>query len=205
MGRMEKYINIHIKNDYVTIINKRSFTMNELNNQHTLPEDKILILYILKKVGKPISYKELLDLIIAVSEINYFYFQQFLSDLLEDNYVIKTTNNEFELYELTTEGAEALELTLDLIPGIIKLKIDNNFQKSFNSIKDKFSISAEYDPVTNKVICKIIENHEDTFKIEISVNSQEQASIIINNWNTDANIIYPKLLETLTNKQTINQ
>ncbi len=46
--------------------------MNEQENQTILAEDKILILYILKKVGKPLSYKELLELIIAISEINYF-------------------------------------------------------------------------------------------------------------------------------------
>ena len=67
--------------------------MNEQENQTMLAEDKILILYILKKVGKPLSYKELLELIIAVSEINYFYFQQFLSDLLEDHYIIKNKNS----------------------------------------------------------------------------------------------------------------
>ncbi len=174
--------------------------MNEQENQTMLAEDKILILYILKKVGKPLSYKELLELIIAVSEINYFYFQQFLSDLLEDHYIIKNKNSEIELYELTQEGTSALELTLDLIPGITKLQIDSEFKKSFSSIKDKFSISAEYNPVSNsefKVTCKIIENHEAIFKTEILVSSKEQASQIVNNWNTNASSIYPKILENL--------
>lgn len=174
--------------------------MNEPENQTMLAEDKILILYILKKVGKPLSYKELLELIIAVSEINYFYFQQFLSDLLEDHYIIKNKNSEIELYELTKEGSRALELTLDLIPGITKLQIDSEFKKSFSSIKDKFSISAEYNPVSNnefKVTCKIIENHEVIFKTEILVSSKEQASQIVNNWNTNAATIYPKILEDL--------
>lgn len=175
--------------------------MNEQENQTILAEDKILILYILKKVGKPLSYKELLELIIAISEINYFYFQQFLSDLLEDHYIIKNKNGEIELYELTQEGTSALELTLDLIPGITKLQIDSEFKKSFNSIKDKFSISAEYNPISNnefKVTCKIIENHEVLFKTEILVASKEQASQIVNNWNTNAASIYPKILEDLT-------
>lgn len=175
--------------------------MNESENQTTLAEDKILILYILQKVGKPLSYKELLELIIAVSEINYFYFQEFLSDLLEDHYITKNKNGEIELYELTKEGTSALELTLDLIPGITKLQIDREFQKSFNSIKDKFSVSAEYNPVSSnefRVTCKIIENHEVLFKTEILVASKEQASQIVNNWNTHAADIYPKILEDLT-------
>lgn len=59
------------------------------SENQSLAEDKILILYVLKKVGKPLSYKELMELIIAVADINYFYFQQFLSDLLEDNFISK--------------------------------------------------------------------------------------------------------------------
>ena len=174
--------------------------MNQDSNNQTLAEDKILILYILKKVGKPLSYKELLELIVAVADINYFYFQQFLSDLLEDDYITKF-DGEMELYELTSRGTEILELTLDLIPGIIKLKIDSQFKENFDSIKDKFSISAEYNPISEKdfiVTCKIIENHTNIFKLETHVGSKEQASTIVNNWNKNAAEIYPQILDILT-------
>ena len=167
----------------------------------TLAEDKILILYILKKVGKPLSHKELLELILAVADINYFYFGQFLSDLLEDNYITKC-DEEHDLYELTNEGIEALNLTIDLIPGITKLKIDSQFKENLNSIKDKFSISAEYNHISEKnfvVTCRIIENHADVFKIETHVGSQEQASLIVNNWDRNATEIYPEILNILTN------
>ena len=171
----------------------------ELDNQ-TLAENKILILYILKKVGKPLSHKELLELILTVADINYFYFQQFLSDLLEDHYITKT-DGEIELYELTKEGTDSLELTLDLIPGITKLKIDSHFKESLDSIKDKFSISAEYTPLSETefiVTCKIIEENSITFKLETRVGSKEQARTIVNNWNKNASYIYPKILENLT-------
>ena len=173
--------------------------MDESMNQ-TLAEDKILILYILKKVGKPLSHKELLELILAVADINYFYFQQFLSDLLDDKYIIKC-DEEHDLYELTDEGIEALNLTIDLIPGITKLKIDSHFKESLDSIKDKFSISAQYSHIAEKdflVTCKIIENHTDIFKLETHVGSKEQASLIVNNWNQNSTEIYPEILHTLT-------
>lgn len=166
-----------------------------------LEEDKILILYILKKVGKPLSHKELLELILAVADINYFYFQQFLSDLLEDNYITKHTE-ETELYELTKEGTQALSLTIDLIPGIKKLKIDSQFKQSLVSIKDKFSISAEYNPISERdfvVTCKIIEEHTTIFKLETHVGSKEQASTIVNHWDKKASEIYPEILKLLTN------
>ena len=170
------------------------------SEKQSLAEDKILILYVLKKVGKPLSYKELMELIIAVADINYFYFQQFLSDLLEDNFIIKR-EGEIELYELTDTGINALELTIDHIPGIIKLKIDSQFKESFDSIKDKFSISAEYTPLSEKdfvVTCKIIENHTVVFRLETHVGSKQQAGQIVTNWNNNASTIYPQILDNLT-------
>lgn len=172
-------------------------------DQQNLAEDKILILYILKKVGKPLSHKELLELILSVADINYFYFQQFLSELLEDNYIIKY-DGEIELYEVTQEGTSALDLTLDLIPGITKLKIDSQFKESLDSIKDKFSVAAEYNPISENefiVTCKIIENHKNIFKLETYVGSKEQASSIANNWNKNVEEMYPKILEILTNNR----
>ena len=172
--------------------------MNQSFENQELVENKILILYILQKAEKPLTHKELLELILSVADI--FYFQQFLSDLLEDNFIEKF-DDELELYKLTEDGKHSLELTLDLIPGITKLKIDSEFKHNFDSIQNKFSISAEYSPISEKdflVTCKIIENHSVIFKLETHVGSKEQASNIVNNWNKNAETIYPNILNELT-------
>lgn len=74
------------------------------SDEQTLAESKVLLLYILNKVGKAISHNELLELVSSVSDMNYFYFEQFLLDLLEDTYIIKYEKEDNEIYELTTEG-----------------------------------------------------------------------------------------------------
>ena len=43
-------------------------------DDQTLAESKILLLYILSKVGKPISHNELLELVTSIVDMNYFYF-----------------------------------------------------------------------------------------------------------------------------------
>ena len=59
------------------------------SNNDKLADNKLLILYILQKIGHPISYKELLELVISISDMNYFDFQQFLQDLLDDRFILK--------------------------------------------------------------------------------------------------------------------
>ena len=50
------------------------------SDDQSLDESRILLLYILSKVGKAISHNELLELVTSIVDMNYFYFQQFLLD-----------------------------------------------------------------------------------------------------------------------------
>lgn len=170
------------------------------SDDQTLAESKILLLYILNKVGKPISHNELLELVTSIVDMNYFYFQQFLLDLLEDNYIVKYENEDTEIYEVTEEGKSAIELTIDIIPGILKLQVDSKFKENLETVKDKFSLSAEYTPISERafaVRCKIVENNITIFDLQAHAGSKEQAKLIVENWNSNAINIYPKILEIL--------
>ena len=96
--------------------------MKLTSDSETLAEKKALILYILDKVSKPISNDALLKLVISIDNMNYFYFQQFLLDLLENKYIINYTQDGESLYELTNEGKNALYLELVNLELIIVLK-----------------------------------------------------------------------------------
>ena len=166
-----------------------------------LADSKLLILYILEKINKPVNYKELLELVISISDMNYFDFQQFLLDLLEDKFILKYEQNNDEIIELTNDGKNALELTIDMLPGILKLKVDSSFKEKFTKIKEQFSVYAEYTPITEtdfSVKCKVIENNVTIFNLEANAGSREQAKQIVNNWNNNATNIYPKILDILT-------
>lgn len=178
--------------------------MKLTSDTETLAENKVLILYILNKIGKPISNDALLNLVLSVTDMNYFYFQQFLLDLIEDNYVISLKKENDDIYELTEDGKNALDLTIDVIPGILKLRVDSKFTENFNTIKDEFSIVAEYAPVTEtdfSVKCKIIENNNIVFNLEAYAGSREQAKQIVNNWKKHAIHIYPEILHTLVDER----
>ncbi|MBR3132551.1 MAG: DUF4364 family protein [Clostridia bacterium] len=175
--------------------------MKLAEDNSTLAENKLLVLYILNKIGKPISQKALLELIVSITELNYFYFQQFLLDLIENNYVIEYEKDGEQLYKITIEGKRAIELTADMIPGILTLKVDNNLKENLEEIEDKFSVSADYTPTDENhfiVKCKIVENNNTMFELQTFAGSKEQAKIIVDNWNNNAEKIYPEILNLLT-------
>lgn len=171
------------------------------SDNETLAENKALILYILDKVNKPIGNTVLLKLVLLVNNMNYFYFQQFLLDLIENKYILSYQNGKETFYELTDEGRNALRLVEDLIPGYFKFKVDNNCKDDLQNIENELSITSDFIPHNEtdySVKCAITENNKTVFEITVSATSREQAKFIANNWKKNADKIYPQILKIIT-------
>ena len=175
--------------------------MKITSDSETLAENKVLILYVLSNISKPITNDALYSIVSSATDLNYFYFQQFLLDLIEVKYVIRYKKETQDVYEITDAGKNTLDLTLDILPGIIKLKVDTNFKTNMESFENQESVIAEYTPKSEneyEIECKIVEDGETVFTIKTMAYSREQAQKIVDNWKKNAISLYPKLLNILT-------
>ena len=173
------------------------------NYNNSLIENKVLILYILNSVGKDITDNDLFKIISTANNINYFYFSELLVDLVDSKLVGKYNKDNQIVFEITSNGKKSLELTIDALPGLIKLKADNSLKKELTNIAEESSITAEYIPESENdytVKCKIIENNKTVFEIKTFAGSNEQAKRIADNWRNNANTIYPQILDLLDSK-----
>ena len=69
----------------------------------TLARDKVLILYILNTLNKNITDSDLFKILSPINNINYFYFKQLLSDLVDSSLVGSYSTDEEEkqtVYEI---------------------------------------------------------------------------------------------------------
>lgn len=176
-------------------------------DSETLAENKVLILYLLSIMEKPINNDSLYRLVLSVQDMNYFYFQQFLLDLEENKYIAKYEKEEREVYEITDTGRSTLDLTLDMLPGIIKLKVDETVKGELREIQNESAVKAEFIPLSENefiVKCKIIENNIKTFEIETIARSRKQAVKIVKNWEENTGEIYPKVLQMLNEEREEN-
>ena len=176
--------------------------MKLASDNETLAENKALILYLLNKVNKPLENTAFYKLLLTFEDMNYFYFQQFLLDLMETKYILKGTSDKNEtIYEMTDEGRQAIGLVQDLIPGFTRFQIDNKFKEDLRSIEDEYSITADFIPESENsytVVCKITENGKVTFEVRTFAGSREHAKSIVDNWKKNAVKLYPKMLKMLT-------
>ena len=139
--------------------------MSSSDNITALAENKVLILYTLSQIQNGLSNDGLYKIISSINDVNYFYFKEVLTDLLDSKLVGMFTKDEEDesVLKITSEGKNALSLTIDVLPGILKLKADNVFQKEFSSIADETSIIAEFIPRSENdytIKCKVIEKNE---------------------------------------------
>ena len=173
------------------------------SDKSLLAESKVLILYILYKANKPLTNEEFLKLVLSVTDMNYFYFQQFTLDLINVGYIYTFQKEDQTVYTITDSGKRTLDLTLDLLPGIIKLQADTKLKPILDSSEEEKSIVAEYTPLSENhytIVCKVVDNNETVFEIKTFAGSREQAKEIVDNWQKNANEIYPEILGILTNK-----
>ena len=176
--------------------------MKSNSDNTALAENKVLILYILEKIDGEIVEDGLYKIISSINNVNYFYFKQVLTDLIDSKLVGIYTKDEEPLIKITSEGKNALSLTKEVLPGILKLKADNVFKKELLSIEAESSVIAEFIPKNEHdytIKCKIVENNETIFEVKTYVGSRERAKRIVDNWNKNAQEIYPEILNLLLN------
>ena len=127
---------------------------------------------------------------------------QFLLDLLENGYIINYYKDDYSFYDITDFGKETLELTKDIIPGIIKLRVDSNFKSEMETFENEHSVIAEYTPRSENyfdITCKIVEKNETIFEVKTFAGSTKQARDIVDNWKNHADEMYPAILNILAN------
>ena len=181
------------------------------NKRNSLAQDKVLILYTLHKLNREITESDLFKFVSPINEINYFYFKQILTDLVESKLVETYTKEEDDddddkkqsIYKISADGKNSLDLTIDILPGIKKLKADTILKNELSSITQENSIVTEFVPENEQsytVKCKIIENNKNIFEIRAFAGSIEQARLISDNWKNNAYTIYPQILSLITEK-----
>lgn len=176
-----------------TLNNNKNMESGEL-----LAENKLILLYLMHTVKCKLSNLQILKLLYDFEDFNYYYFQHILSDLVEKNYIMSYKQNDEWMYEITPLGSEVLELTENMLPGIVKHKIDVLTKELLKDVKTELIVSAEYVPETDNTYttkCKLEEDNQIIFELNILCGSQAEAKKIAENWRTNANQYYNDIIK----------
>ena len=175
----------------------------EEKNKEKLAESKLIVLYLLEKANCTLNSLQIQSLLYDIDNFNYYYFQHIISELVAQNFVSNYQQGEEWLYEITTQGKEILHLTQDILPGIVKDKLDKILKNQLSKVQNEVAVTSEYIPLNDEEFitkCKITESHKVLFELNLYCATKAQAKLVAENWKIHANDYYPKIIEMIAEK-----
>ena len=161
---------------------------------------KLMILYMLKKVNFPMTNPQLWTFFEEKGYTNYFTFQDTISELLEANLVSQDTVRNQVRYELTREGEDALHYFQDSITSGVKDDMDAFLKKNRYQLRNETGIVSDYYKTPNfdyTVHMEVREGKNVLFEINLSVPTEDQARILSEHWEENAQQIYAYVIKNL--------
>ncbi|ATD55293.1 DUF4364 family protein [Clostridium chauvoei] len=169
-------------------------------NSTELAENKLLVLYVIKSLKRPITNTQLTEIILENNFINYFTLQQYISELISSDFLKYVLVNDKNLINITEKGDNVLSFFIDRISPIKKKIIDDYLLTIIDSIKRELTIHSDYTLGKNDsflVDLKALEDDILLMELKVSVPSKKQAVSLCNRWKEDPSKIYTTIINTL--------
>jgi predicted transcriptional regulator len=171
-----------------------------IENTEELAQNKLLLLYIMDKSENHLTNGEITEFVLEKNYMNYFLIQQYLSELMESNFIEYIDEEGKKVYMLLNKGKITLSYFEDRISANIKKDISDKFIQIKENEKKATQVIGEYfqkSPNEYIVNLKLIENTEKLFSLYLNVATIKQAEIICDTWKNNTEYIYKNLLNML--------
>lgn len=170
------------------------------DNTEELAQNKLILLYIIDKSPFSFSKKKLNEFILEKNYMNYFFLQQYLSELVNSNFISLVEEDEEFKYIITEQGSLVLDCFQNKVPAKLKEDLETEFESIKSTAKKEAQVAAEYyaredgQYVAN---IKLVENEDVLFSLYINVATMEHAKMVCENWKNNPNEIYSDIVNKL--------
>ncbi len=172
-----------------------------LDSNERVAENKLLILYIINKLNFEPTNSQIAKLAIDTREINYFYLQQYISELVNDKFIKCHEENGSRFYKITQTGRQALDFFKTMIRASSREKIDAIVKENIASLRTETQVSADYIPLNENEFmasCRIFEGSTCLIDLELYTGTKEQARLVCRNWENNARGLYSEIIRIMT-------
>lgn len=169
-----------------------------------LAENKLIIIYILKKINMPISNIQLTDIILENNFMNYFSLQQYITELMSSSFIKYIKYNNKKRITITEKGQKVFSLFGDRISNSKKEMLDEYLNAHMENIKKEITITADYTIENSNnylVNLKACESNNTLLDIKIGVSSNKQAREICERWKKNSSIMYKKIVSSIIEEE----
>lgn len=175
-----------------------------IENTEDLAQNKLLLLYIIEMSAKPFTKDELTEFVLEKNYMNYFLIQQYLSELLDSDFIELIEEDSKKVYKIMQAGKVALSYFEDRISNKIKAELKEQFGKKEKQDLIQTQILCDFYEKENTqyvVNIKLVENEDTLFSLYLDVVTKKQAELICQKWKKDPEYIYRSIIELLVNEK----
>ncbi len=171
-----------------------------------LAENKLIILYLVQKMGISLTNSEICQFLLTKEYIDYFTAQEYLAELVDALWLEKMKEHNHTRYVLTEDGEDVINYFENHIPGSIKEEITEYANENNKRIRAEYAVTAHYFPESNGdflVKCGLCDDNGSVLmEISAAVVSREQAQQVCKNWRKNVSTLYGSFLTTLVSSDT---
>ena len=164
---------------------------------HSDLEIKILILYILARLPKPVGFNELASLASCDGGVGYFDFADCLADLVRTEHVARAGDT----YEITEKGRKNGAVTETDLPYPVRLRASKAASETAKRQSREQLVTAHHDVRPHggcAVTLSLSDGQEELMELRLHTADEKQAAAIEESVRRGAEKLYAGLMETLT-------
>lgn len=172
-----------------------------LNSENYIFDKKLIVLFILKETKNTLTIDQIAKMCSEFEDITYFDICVYIEELKKNGYITETYQDSKSYYSLTDTGLDILSELLELVPGINLLNMKNLLKLQIEDYKVEYEVDTNIFPIKAdeyKVGCYIKDGSDELINITIYAGDKEHAKKISNHWKENANEIYGKIIELMT-------
>ncbi|MDR3552180.1 MAG: DUF4364 family protein [Clostridia bacterium] len=164
-------------------------------------EVKILICYLLKNVGRPLTFENLNEILRQDGLVNYFEFAQAVKEMLETGHIDLIEQGGAQAYKVTKLGAGTAGLFERRLPLSVREKAVRSGVRLLAKIQREAENRAEIIEEESggfSVRCRILDNGDELMGITLLVPALDQARAVQKEFQQNPEAVYKGVLALLT-------
>jgi hypothetical protein len=162
--------------------------------------NKLLILFVIKKSNRQFTSLELAGMFMDNRLMNYFIFQNCITELIDDGLIEIVTEADKSYFALSAKADELLPFIITSIPIGLQTLLVSILETAGKIKHDLSAVTADYflEGMNNYAVeCKFSGDGYDIMGLKISSASEKFAKEICRNWLKHTNEIYMEIMESL--------
>ena len=155
--------------------------MEEINTELSSAHDvKILLCYLLDKLNRPVSEKQLYEIVLDSRVINYFYYTESIEALLENGSISKQNINDVHCFVLEEKGRMGATYFNEYIPYHFRRRILKAALMFYAKLRRESETEITITNTHNgcELNCIIKDTSYDLMRISIYAPDRDQAEVI---------------------------